>query len=1058
MENLAKQRLIAIFFLLVSISFYPQSKTILDAFNTASKWKIITSDLVTVSTSTTAGVNGSCLQLDYHFVGGSGYGGIQGQFPLILPQNYEFSFYLKANSPNNNLEFKLLDSTGTSVWWDIIRDYSFPKGWTKIRIKHRHITKAWGPSPETKPSKIYKIEFMISSVNGGKGRIYLDDFTFTPLEVENSSPITPVLIEPTAVKNNQVLFDKNPRTKLILKKSDDYSLIVDLQKSHEFGGLKLVWGNKNHASRFTVFLSEDQQNWENVYNSNGVNNEKNFVPLPEVQARYIKVKCEPTTNNNEIALGELEILGLDFSSSMNNVYRTIARENPRGYFPKYFNDEASFFTVLGVNGDRHEALINEEGQVEVNKSSFSLEPFLFTNGSLVTWNNSKNEQTLEEGYLPIPSVTRKTDHLSLTIKAFADGNAGHSFLNVCYSLRNTSTQKQEGKIYFAVRPFQVNPLYQFLNTQGGASKVSSISLEYGKVKVNDKVIYPLELPAGFGATTFDGGDIISYISKNKLPGYTSVVDEREEASAAFSYSYSLKPNEEKKYYFIVPFHGDEEAIPTLTSQMERDKFVDSKLRQVKYLWKEKLTAIDIQLPPKYQKWVNTLRSTLAYILINRDSVGIQPGSRSYERSWIRDGALTSSALLKFGVRDEVKEFINWYTSFQYANGKVPCVVDKRGADPVPENDSHGELIFLINQYFLFTKDTAFLKSKFENVVKAVDYIDLLSNQRKTDEYKNIDSLKPFYGLLPESISHEGYSEKPMHSYWDDFFAIKGLKDAVDIASVLGEKEYVKKFTALRNEFSKNLENSLRLAIERKKINYLPGCTELGDFDATSTAISLYPCNEKKNLPEPYLMNTFNKYFEFFERRRDDTSYQWINYTPYEVRISGAFIYLNEPERAHALLNFFFKDQHPQGWNHWAEVVWKDPKTPKFIGDMPHTWVGSDFISSLRSFFVYEDELNNSLVLGEGIIPDWINSKEGMSCKNLQTYYGSLSFSVKKIQAQKYDFEISGKTQIPLHGIQIRKLPLAKPLKRLFLNNEEIKIPEGEFVVIKKLPAVLRFEE
>ncbi len=39
----------------------------------------------------------------------------------------------------------------------------------------------------------------------------------------------------------------------------------------------------------------------------------------------------------------------------------------------------------------------------------------------------------------------------------------------------------------------------------------------------------------------------------------------------------------------------------------------------------------------------------------------------------------------------------------------------------------------------------------------------------------------FYGLLPASISHEGYSAKPMHSYWDDFWALKGYDGAVDIA-------------------------------------------------------------------------------------------------------------------------------------------------------------------------------------------------------------------------------------------------------------------------------------
>jgi len=47
---------------------------------------------------------------------------------------------------------------------------------------------------------------------------------------------------------------------------------------------------------------------------------------------------------------------------------------------------------------------------------------------------------------------------------------------------------------------------------------------------------------------------------------------------------------------------------------------------------------------------------------------------------------------------------------------------------------------------------------------------------------------PIYGLMPESISHEGYSAKPMHSYWDDFFTMKGLKDAAEIQKILGENE------------------------------------------------------------------------------------------------------------------------------------------------------------------------------------------------------------------------------------------------------------------------------
>jgi len=74
-------------------------------------------------------------------------------------------------------------------------------------------------------------------------------------------------------------------------------------------------------------------------------------------------------------------------------------------------------------------------------------------------------------------------------------------------------------------------------------------------------------------------------------------------------------------------------------------------------WEEKISHVKFNLPHSADPILNTYKANLVYILINRDKAGIQPGSRSYERSWIRDGALTSSALLKSGIVQEVKDFI-----------------------------------------------------------------------------------------------------------------------------------------------------------------------------------------------------------------------------------------------------------------------------------------------------------------------------------------------------------------------------------------------------------------
>jgi hypothetical protein len=131
-----------------------------------------------------------------------------------------------------------------------------------------------------------------------------------------------------------------------------------------------------------------------------------------------------------------------------------------------------------------------------------------------------------------------------------------------------------------------------------------------------------------------------------------------------------------------------------------------------------------------------------------------------------------------------------------------------------------------------------------------------------------------------------------------------------------------------------------------RIDYIPGAVELGDFDATATTIAVAPGGELGWLPQPALNRTFERYDEFFRQRLENPT--WEAYTPYELRVVGTMIRLGQRDRALRELEFFFEGQRPAAWNHWAEVVWREPRAPRFIGDMPHTWIGSDFIRSARS--------------------------------------------------------------------------------------------------------------
>ena len=1014
------KRFATVFLLILLTTFLRAQITTLDEFETKAGWAFIKSDGVTLRITNENGLTGNAIRFDYDFTKGTGYGGIQKMFPINLPDNYEFSFYVKAESPANNFEIKFIDSTGNNVWWVNNRNFDFPGEWKKIRIKKRHISFAWGPATDHNLNRIDRIEFTVASFVGGKGTIWIDDLKFEPLQPETKSYPTPLISATSQVENHPpgLILDNSTETYWQSLSPKDQDVTIDFTIRREFGGLQINWRNDDYASSFDVLLSMDGMEWEKVYSVQSNLHDVSFIRLPEAEAKYLKLKFLKSNSKKGIGICGLKFLDIQSSLTLNDFLIFAAKNSPAGDYPRYFSGQASYWTIAGVNNDVKEALINEDGMVEVDKALFSIEPMLKVGDSLFNWSNMNPVQSLgftdvKGAFDFLPAVSMQCDGIQFRTGVTVSGEANkNSILEIRYEFENQTEKPGDFNFYLLIRPYQVNPYYQFLNLTGGAGRIHSIIEEHGSLVVDDKVVYSQRKYDAFGASTFDESNLVELIKKGKIPGNNAATDKNGMANGVMQYSIHLEPGEKTGFFVVVPFYGK------LKAEKLSPEYLTSESGKSIEFWKNKTGHIKFNLPSSANRIINTYRSNLVYILINRDKTGIQPGSRSYERSWIRDGALTSSALLKSGIVQEVKDFIDWYSDHQYENGKVPCVVDFRGPDPVPEHDSHGELIYLIREYFNFTHDSAYLRSKNEYVLMATEYIESLVAERSTDHFKNgNDSVRAFYGLVPESMSHEGYSAKPMHSYWDNFFIMKGLKDAVEIQKILGEKENYERLKKDRDTFRENLYNSLQLAMKTKRIDYIPGCAELGDFDATSTTIALTPCNELKNLPKPQVYRTFDKYYEFFLNRRDGKT-DWINYTPYENRLIGSFIILDQPDRAHALIEFFLNDQRPQGWNHWAEIVWKDYRIPRFIGDMPHTWVGSDFINSIRSMFVYENEYDQSLVIAAALYQDWIDAPGGMSVENLPTYYGEISYAIKR-NGDSYRISISGDVKLPSNGLKIK---------------------------------------
>lgn len=938
------------------------------------------------------------LRLDFSFTGG-GYAIARREVDLDLPDNYTFRFRLRGEAPANHLEFKLVDDSGENVWWHVDRDVVWPERWRTITIKKRQIGFAWGPAGGGELRHVAAIEFAVTAGSGGAGTVWIDGLELVPLPAVIGPPPVPIATASSAAEDHgaALALDGDEATWWSADASDDGPVLeLDLGSVREFGGLTVVWADGRHAADYLVEDVVEKQSktagagptWETLIAVTGSNGGRDDLYLPESESSRLRLRVMRWEGDKPPAIAELIIRPLEWSNTREAFFMNLAAEAPRGLYPRGFLDEPTAWTVVGADRDTREGLLGADGALEVGPSGFSLEPFLWTGGRLLSWNEVSATQGLIDGDLPLPTVTWECGPWRLRISAMGTGEPERSSLLATYELENRGAVRDSATLFLALRPFQVNPPVQFLNILGGTSPIRSIARDGRMLLVDGQPRVRLEqAPDVFGATSFAGGDVVvDYLSTGHVPAAQSADDSFRSASAAVGYRLVLDAGAAAGVSLLAPLHEDS-PLPE-----EFDEAAAASAATA--AWRATRDQVVIEGPPAAHDAIATLKAQLGWILVNRAGVGIQPGARSYARSWIRDGALTGVALLRLGHADAVRDFLEWYAPHQYENGKIPCVVDSRGADPVPEHDSTGEFIYLVTEYYRYTGDKELLEAMWPRVLAGVRYLEALLAERSTAEYQAADQ-REFYGILPPSISHEGYSAKPMHSYWDDFFALRGLKDAVWLAGELDAAE-ADSLTALHDTFAANLGASIEAAMSRHEIDYVPGCADLGDFDATSTTIALDPAAAADILPPGALQATFERYWGFFDGRASGDA--WDAFTPYEIRTIGAFVRLGWRDRAQELLGYFLDHRTPIGWRQWPEVAASDTTQARFIGDMPHTWVGSDYVRSFLDLFVYEQaagaEGPAALVLAAGLPAVWLDDG-GVRVAGLPTPYGLLGYELRR---------------------------------------------------------------
>jgi hypothetical protein len=1024
---------------------------LIDGFERVDQWTAQPAEGVKLAIRSDEGRTGRAMRLDFSFTSGGGYAIAHRAVAIDLPPNYAFSFWIRGVASPNTLEFKLIDASGDNVWWYTERDRTFDGQWHRITIRRRQIAFAWGPAGGGEMHHVAALELVVTAGRGGgSGQVWFDDLTLAPMPQSGPYNLHPAITASSALAGHAAgaAIDGDTMTSWRTAAATAV-LTIDFLRPREYGGLTVSWQPGRRARRYTVEVSDDGRAWRAVQRIRGGSGDHELLYLPDTESRYLRLGLESAEGAHGFGLRDISIHPLEWSASRNAFFEAVARDAPRGTYPRYLVGERANWTVVSVDGAREKALLNEDGAVDVGAGQFSIEPFLRLDGKLLTWHDVRHSASLADERLPIPSVTWHGLGVTLTVTAFAVRSPSTSSAVVRYRVVNTGNQSLSGTFYAAIRPFQVNPPWQFLGTPGGVMRIDSLRWNAARLMVNgDRSVVPLTAPAAFGATAFHSGDIAKDLQLGSLPRQSFATDSFGAASGSFAWPLDIPAGDSATIAIELPLGaGAHPFVPPARSGVEA-----SRLAATVDQWRRSLDRATISVPPVGNHFANTISSALGQILASRDGPALQPGTRAYARSWIRDGALMSAALLRFGHADAVKEFLIWYAKYQYPGGKIPCCVDRRGADPVSEHDSDGEFIYLVAEYFRHTGDRATLELMWPQVLRAANYLDSLRQTERAAAYRQIDA-GAYFGLLPPSISHEGYSAKPMHSYWDNFFALRGFKDAAAIASVLGQSAEATRLGEIRDEFAGDLYASIDTAMALHKIDYIPGAADLGDFDATSTTIAVSPGGELGHLPDAALRRTFEQYWSNAKARLDGTS-TWEAYTPYELRTVGIMLRLGWKDRALRLLDGFLRDQEPIAWNQWPEVVWKDPHAPKFIGDLPHAWVGSDFLRSAADLFVYERESDSSLVLAAGVPDAWLTGA-GVNVHGLSTWWGLISYTATQ-DTSGITVQISSGIRMPPGGLLVSR-PGDRVARHVTVNGALARADSAGAVVVRAVPATIVFQ-
>lgn len=351
---------------------------------------------------------------------------------------------------------------------------------------------------------------------------------------------------------------------------------------------------------------------------------------------------------------------------------------------------------------------------------------------------------------------------------------------------------------------------------------------------------------------------------------------------------------------------------------------------------------------------------------------IIPGSFTYRRFWFRDACLMLNALLTLNHSECCQRALeDSFPRRQTVNGFFES---QQG-----EWDSNGQVLWLADRYRRITR-RPLPDSTLRMLRKGAVW---LCWKRQTNRHDH-----PHPGLLPAGFSAEHLGTNNYY-YWDNFWGIAGLRGAASLFQSTGDQCYARHLTNEAEAYLRCVQANIEGIPVVKCNGAIPAAPgRRMDSGAIGSIVADYPL-QLVDRGNPGIMKTVEFLLShcmidngFFH----DMIHSGIN--PYLTLQLAQVLLRNGDSRYIPLFRRIADLASPTG--QWPEAI--HPTTlGGCMGDGQHGWAAAEWVLMVRSLFVREEK--ERLVIGSGLLPEWLTSGRVLRFGPTATPFGSVTVRV-----------------------------------------------------------------